>query len=91
MCQLCHAFQRGCTGLQILPGSGSSTGIISDAWLERVKAAQPEMRDAKLARYVEEYGLTEHDAAILTESRKMADIFEAAAAICKKRRKFQTG
>lgn len=57
---------------------------ISDAWLERVKAAQPEMRDAKLARYVEEYGLTEHDAAILTESRKMADIFEAAAAICKK-------
>ena len=57
---------------------------ISDAWLERVKAAQPEMRDAKLTRYVEEYGLTEHDAAILTESRKMADIFEAAAAICKK-------
>ena len=57
---------------------------ISDAWLERVKAAQPEMRDAKLARYVEEYGLTEHDAAILTESRKMADIFETAAAICKK-------
>ena len=57
---------------------------ISDAWLERVKAAQPEMRDAKCARYVKEYGLTEHDAAILTESRKMADIFEAAAAICKK-------
>ena len=53
--------------------------------LTRVKAAQPEMRDAKLARYVEEYGLTEHDAAILDgESRKIADIFEAAAAICKK-------
>ena len=38
----------------------------------------------RCARYVKEYGLTEHDAAILTESRKMADIFEAAAAICKK-------
>ncbi len=58
--------------------------FISDEWIERVKEAQPELRDEKCARYVAEFGLPEYDAKILTGSRKMADIFESAAAICRK-------
>lgn len=57
---------------------------ISDAWLARVKAAQPELRDEKCARYVADYELPEYDAQILTASKKLADIFEATVAICNK-------
>ena len=56
--------------------------IISNEWLERVKAAQPEFRDEKKERYVTEYKLPEYDADIITLYKKMADIFEAATAIC---------
>ena len=57
---------------------------ISEEWLEQVKAAQPEFRDAKRARYVAELGIPEYDADILTASKKMADIFEAVVALGKK-------
>ena len=30
---------------------------ISDAWIEKIKAEQPELREVKQARYQEEYGL----------------------------------
>lgn len=61
--------------------------VIDDAWIERVKAAQPEFRDAKKARYVAEFELPEYDADILTSSKKLADIFEETTAICKKPKK----
>jgi Asp-tRNA(Asn)/Glu-tRNA(Gln) amidotransferase B subunit len=41
---------------------------ISDAWIEKIKAEQPELREVKQARYQEEYGLPAYDAGILTES-----------------------
>ncbi len=55
---------------------------ISDAWIEKIKAEQPELREAKQARYQEEYGLPAYDAGILTESRHLAGLFEETAAIC---------
>ena len=58
--------------------------VISDEWIERVKARQPEMRDEKLIRYQEEFGLPKYDAEILTGDKSFADLFEAAAAICGK-------
>ena len=50
--------------------------VISDQWIARVKARQPELRTEKIARYKEEYGLPEYDARLLTSSKHMADIFE---------------
>ena len=50
--------------------------VISDEWIARVKARQPELRTEKIARYMEEYGLPEYDARLLTSSKHMADIFE---------------
>ena len=61
--------------------------VISDEWIERVKARQPEMRDEKLIRYQEEFGLPKYDAEILTGDKSFADLFEAAAAICGKPKK----
>ena len=61
--------------------------VISDEWIERVKARQPEMRDEKLIRYQDEFGLPKYDAEILTGDKSFADLFEAAAAICGKPKK----
>lgn len=56
--------------------------VISDEWLAEVRSRQPEFRDEKKARYVSEYKIPEYDADIITLSKKMADIFEKATAIC---------
>ena len=61
--------------------------VISDEWLEEIRAKQPELRTEKLERYKKEYDIPDYDAQIITESKKMADIFEATTAICKKPKK----
>lgn len=53
---------------------------IDDAWLERVRAHQPELADAKCARYREEYGLSEHDIGILCQNARLCRLLEAAIA-----------
>lgn len=56
--------------------------VISDAWLDEIKSHQPELRDAKMERYAKEYDIPEYDIAILTGTKKLADIFEATTALC---------
>ena len=56
--------------------------IISDEWLDEIKENQPEFRDEKFKRYIEEYKLPEYDADILTGNKHLADLFEATTAIC---------
>ncbi len=50
--------------------------IISDEWLERVRAAQPELRDEKKIRYKAEYDIPDYDIDIITGSKHLADLFE---------------
>ena len=54
---------------------------IPDEWIERLKSAQPELRDEKMARYKEEYEIPDYDADIITGSKRMADIFEETVAL----------
>lgn len=61
--------------------------VISDEWLQAVRARQPELRAQKLERYQREFDIPDYDAQILTESKRMADIFEETAALCKKPKK----
>lgn len=56
--------------------------VISDEWLEEIKAMQPEFRDEKLERYKKEYKIPEYDAQIITGDKHLADLFEATTAIC---------
>lgn len=58
--------------------------VISDEWIEEIRARQPELRTEKMARYQEEFKLSQYDADIITGSKHMADIFEQVTAICKK-------
>lgn len=45
-------------------------------WVESIKARLPELPDARRERFVQEYGLSEYDAGVLTAEREIADIFE---------------
>ncbi len=56
--------------------------VISDEWIQEVKARQPELRDEKRIRYQKEYDIPVYDIDIITGSKHMADIFEAAVALC---------
>ena len=47
----------------------------------RVRSRQPELRDEKRIRYKEEYDIPDYDIDILTNSKKLADIFEEAIAL----------
>jgi len=51
--------------------------VIDRSWLERVRAALPELPQARRQRFVTQYGLPSYDAGILTQSRALADYFEA--------------
>jgi aspartyl-tRNA(Asn)/glutamyl-tRNA(Gln) amidotransferase subunit B len=51
---------------------------VSEALVERVRAALPELPGAKRARFERELALSPYDAALLTATRETADYFEAA-------------
>ena len=61
--------------------------IISDEWLQELRERQPELRTQKLLRYRKEFDIPDYDAQIITSEKKMADLFEAATAVCGKPKK----
>lgn len=54
---------------------------ISEEWIEKIRAKQPEFREAKRKRYKETFDLPDYDIQILTDSKHMADLFEATVAL----------
>ncbi len=53
---------------------------ISREWVEQVRSTMPELPTAMRARFTEQYGLSDYDAMIVTQSKAMAAYFEAALA-----------
>ncbi len=49
---------------------------IDRQWIDRIRKSLPEMREEKQQRYQEQYGLSEYDARLLTQSRPLAELFE---------------
>jgi aspartyl-tRNA(Asn)/glutamyl-tRNA(Gln) amidotransferase subunit B len=52
---------------------------IEQAWVDDIKAALPELPDAKKARFMGDFGLTDYDASVLTAEVEAAAYFEAVA------------
>ena len=50
------------------------------AWIAAVRATLPELPDAKIARYQEDYGLSAYDAQVLAEDRQVAGWYDMAVA-----------
>ncbi len=52
---------------------------IEQDWVDGIKATLPELPDDKKARFVQDYGMTEYDAGVLTADVTDAAFFEAVA------------
>ncbi len=52
---------------------------IEQAWVDGIKASLPELPDEKRARFVNDYGMTEYDASVLTAETANARFFEEVA------------
>lgn len=50
--------------------------VISSEWIERVKKDMPELPDALRERFINDYGLSEYDATVLTQSKAMAEYYD---------------
>lgn len=53
--------------------------VIDDEFIEAIRAQLPELPDARAARFVGDFGLSDYDAGVLVASREMADFFETVA------------
>ncbi len=53
---------------------------VSASWLDEIRSAMPELPRQKRARFMEELGLRDYDAEVLTSTRPLAEYFEKVAA-----------
>ncbi len=53
--------------------------VLTDEYIENIRATLPELPDVKKARFLNEYKLSDYDASILCADREVADYFEIVA------------
>ena len=54
---------------------------IAPEWVSEIRARLPELAPERCARFQHDYGLSEYDALLLTDSKAVADYFEKAAGL----------
>ena len=52
--------------------------VVESAWVDRLRAQLPELANQRKLRFMDQYGLPEYDAGLLTASRITADYYEQA-------------
>jgi aspartyl-tRNA(Asn)/glutamyl-tRNA(Gln) amidotransferase subunit B len=57
--------------------------VVDEKWKSEIAKTLPELPEARRARLVKDYGITEYDAQVLTVSKALAEQFEAAAKAAK--------
>jgi aspartyl-tRNA(Asn)/glutamyl-tRNA(Gln) amidotransferase subunit B len=50
--------------------------VIDEKWIEEVRGQLPELPDQRKTRLIDQYGLPDYDAALLTADRELAEFFE---------------
>jgi aspartyl-tRNA(Asn)/glutamyl-tRNA(Gln) amidotransferase subunit B len=55
--------------------------LIDEQWIEKVRSELPELPEAKKARFMKDYGLSEQDAVVLIGSKELATYYEACVAL----------
>ena len=53
--------------------------VVDQAWIEEIRAKIPQLPADRLKSFMDDYGLPEYDARLLTNSRAMADYFDQVA------------
>lgn len=49
---------------------------LEDSFIDSIRVTLPELPDVKRQRFIDEYGLSDYDAAVITDSRALADYYE---------------
>ncbi len=57
--------------------------VVDEKWQAEIARSLPELPEARRARMVKDYGITEYDAHVLTSPKSLADQFEEAAKAAK--------
>jgi aspartyl-tRNA(Asn)/glutamyl-tRNA(Gln) amidotransferase subunit B len=57
--------------------------VVDEKWKAEIARSMPELPEARRARMVKDYGITDYDAQVLTFSKSLADQFEEAAKAAK--------
>jgi len=57
--------------------------VVDATWQAKIRRELPELPEAMRKRFVEQYGITEYDAHVLTATRSLAEQFETAAKAAK--------
>ncbi|MCL2096203.1 MAG: Asp-tRNA(Asn)/Glu-tRNA(Gln) amidotransferase subunit GatB [Oscillospiraceae bacterium] len=55
---------------------------IPKEWIEDIKASLPELAHQKLERFIKQYNLSGYDAKILTENKRLSELFEETTDYC---------
>jgi aspartyl-tRNA(Asn)/glutamyl-tRNA(Gln) amidotransferase subunit B len=55
--------------------------LIDDEWIEKVRSELPELPEAKKARFMKDYDLSEQDAVVLIGSKELATYYEACVSL----------
>lgn len=55
---------------------------LTEEYIKNIQDTLPELPESRKARYIEELGLPEYDAGIITSSKHLSDFFEAATKEC---------
>ena len=50
--------------------------VVEEAWVTKIRAALPELPDAKLRRFIQDYDLSAYDAGVLVAEREVAEFYE---------------
>ena len=53
---------------------------VSEEWVGEIRATLPELPDVRRERFIADYGLSRHEASMLTSDREVADYFEEVVA-----------
>jgi len=54
--------------------------VVSPEWVEQARQELPELPEAKVARFIREFGIPRYDAEVLSADRAMADYYDATVA-----------
>jgi aspartyl-tRNA(Asn)/glutamyl-tRNA(Gln) amidotransferase subunit B len=68
------------------PDPDLSPMIVSDEWLESIKASMPALPRELQEKFISKYGIPEYDAHVLTDTKELAGYFEK---VCNKTKNFK--
>jgi len=71
------------TDYRYFPNPDIMPVVIDGEWIEKVRESLPELAHQKFARFISQYQLSEYDAKILTENKRLSEIFEEITGYCK--------